>query len=191
VPWPEKHKEQTRERIVQAAAEAFRARGVEGVSVADVMRKAGLTHGGFYAHFASKEELLAAAMTYASAQTEGMLSAAAPGGASPNPLLAEAYAYLSMAHRDHPEKGCPIAALAPELLRASPRVRRTIASEVSKRIARLRDALAPRNKRERDRDAAGAAACMVGGMILSRAMDEGQAAAFLESCRAFLREALS
>ena len=66
MPWPDDHKARTRKKIVQAAAEAFRAGGVAGVRLEDVMARAGLTHGGFYAHFASKEELLREALEHAS-----------------------------------------------------------------------------------------------------------------------------
>ena len=74
MPWPDDHKARTREKIVQAAAAAFRAGGVAGVRLEDVMARAGLTHGGFYAHFGSKEELLREALGHASSQTVDMLS---------------------------------------------------------------------------------------------------------------------
>lgn len=68
VPWSEEHKQKTRERILDAAALAFREQGIEQTSVADVMRRAGLTHGGIYAHFKSKEELVTEAVRHASEQ---------------------------------------------------------------------------------------------------------------------------
>ncbi len=73
MPWPKEHKRNTRERIIEAAAGAFRERGIADVGVAEIMRDAGLTHGGFYAHFASKEELLAEAVRFASAQVTNLL----------------------------------------------------------------------------------------------------------------------
>ncbi|MBV8214800.1 MAG: TetR/AcrR family transcriptional regulator, partial [Verrucomicrobia bacterium] len=87
MPWPKEHKHNTRARIIEAAAAAFRQRGIADVSVGNVMREAGLTHGGFYAHFASKDDLLAAAVAFASSQvTEIVDSKAATDGPMP-PLL--------------------------------------------------------------------------------------------------------
>src|SRR5262249_57524590 len=74
MPWPKDHKSRTRTRIVQAAAAAFRAAGISGVRVEGVMARAGLTHGGFYAHFTSKDALLRESLDYAGNQTVGMLS---------------------------------------------------------------------------------------------------------------------
>ena len=74
MPWPEHHKERTRARIVGAASAALRANGISGVSVAAIMSQAGLTHGGFYAHFGSKEHLLGAAVERASSETIEALS---------------------------------------------------------------------------------------------------------------------
>ena len=73
--WPKHRKRETRQRIVGAAAEAFRRRGIEGVGVDEVMARAGLTHGGFYAHFRSKDELVADAMAHAAEELGGILCA--------------------------------------------------------------------------------------------------------------------
>src|SRR5215469_3225005 len=102
MPWPDEHKQETRERIVDAAATALRARGIDGVSVADIMADAGLTHGGFYAHFRSKEELVGAALKRAATQTIGILS-------QEPQIDAVIDTYLSAGHAAHPELGCPLA----------------------------------------------------------------------------------
>src|SRR5215813_15617455 len=98
MPWPDNHKSRTRARIVAAAAAAVRSEGVDRVGVADVMARAGLTHGGFYAHFSSKEALLTEALGYASRQTLVGLTgslASAPEGAKMHALVD---AYLSLQH---------------------------------------------------------------------------------------------
>src|SRR3954466_10199923 len=97
-----------RERIVETAAQLFRQRGFDGIGVADLMKEAGLTHGGFYGHFSSKEELIAEASARALMRSLGVLSKVAqraPG----DPLSAVAGAYLTSSHRDNPGAGCLLA----------------------------------------------------------------------------------
>src|SRR5438270_11833799 len=100
----------TRERIIETAARRFRERGYEGIGVADLMKEAGLTHGGFYGHFASKEELIAEASARALTESLARLSDIAER-AHDDPLSAMADAYLSSGHRDDPGDGCLLAAL--------------------------------------------------------------------------------
>src|SRR5262245_21351607 len=95
MPWPRDHKARTRERIVRAAAAAFRARGVGEVGVHDLMARAGLTHGGFYAHFDSKDALVAAALDAADEETLAFLGQDRPD------LAAVVDAYLSPPHAAH------------------------------------------------------------------------------------------
>jgi len=118
MPWPKDHKAKTRQRIVETAAVAFRDRGVDSVGIDEIMAAAGLTRGGFYAHFASKEELLEAALAFAGAETIARLSNAKAEGAGAGDLLAVVDAYLSEPHAAHREHGCPVAALGPEIARA-------------------------------------------------------------------------
>src|SRR5580704_5263897 len=124
MPWPEAHKRETRERIVETAAAAFREGGT-AVGVGDVMTRAGLTHGGFYAHFASKDDLLAAALAHASGETIAALDRL--DSAASHDLASAIDAYLSPAHLAHPERGCPIAAIGPELARCPQTVRQVLA----------------------------------------------------------------
>src|SRR5689334_5382173 len=105
MPWSSTHKSATRERILAAAAAAFRAEGVGAIGVGDVMGRAGLTHGGFYAHFQSKEQLVAEALRYASRQTTGAFDLAA-ASAGERALQAVIDRYLDPAHLAHPERGC-------------------------------------------------------------------------------------
>jgi TetR/AcrR family transcriptional repressor of nem operon len=190
MPWPSGHKAQTRERIIQAAAEAFLARGVSGVRIEELMAGAGLTHGGFYAHFKSKEELVGPALERASARTLEMLSSVAGARGEEGRFLAAADAYLSPAHVAHPERGCPVAALGAEVARSGGSTGRALARGIQERLAWMAELL-PRGRsrsegEEQDR-VIGALACMVGGVILGRAVGGEESAAILAACRRFLR----
>ena len=129
---PASRKEQSHERIVDAAARAIRRVGYAGVGVADVMKEAGLTHGGFYAHFPSRDAMLVAAMERAgrdgAARMTQSIARRRAEGASPLRALVEGY--LSETHLASCEGGCPISALASEMPRQSPEVREMSASRV-------------------------------------------------------------
>ena len=192
MPWPKEHKRNTRARIVEAAAAEFRQHGIAQVGVADLMRRAGLTHGGFYAHFDSKEDLLAEALIYASEQVNSMLETPPQDHASGSPLLAAAMTYLSPFHLTHPERACPVASLGPELFRSSQKVRRTLAAEIRTRLKKLHDLTSERvPPQTRRQQVAGAFACMVGGLILARGLNQSEGLEFLKKCHAFLRDALA
>src|SRR5437588_10877800 len=103
-----------RERIVETAAQRFRERGFEGIGVADLMKEAGLTHGGFYGHFSSKEELIAEASTRALTGSLALLGEVAER-ASGGRLAAGAKAYLTGSHRDDPGFGWLLDALGPDV----------------------------------------------------------------------------
>jgi TetR/AcrR family transcriptional regulator, transcriptional repressor for nem operon len=192
MPWPKEHKRNTRKRIVEAAATAFRQKGIDQLGVADLMQRAGLTHGGFYAHFASKDDLLAEALPYASAQVTRMLETSLEDAASTHRLLQAAMTYLSAFHRAHPERGCPIASLGPELMRSSQKVRRELAAEIRNRLNQLHDLTPAQMPPEiRTQQVAGVFACMVGGLILARGMKESEGLEFLKECHRFLHDALT
>lgn len=191
MPWPKDHKAKTRERIVASAAAAFRSRGVDGVGVEEIMAAAGLTHGGFYAHFAAKDELVAAALAAASAETIGRLSAPLAATEPRRRLHAVIDTYLSREHAEHPEHGCPVAALGPEVARAGGHARRDLAAGVRRRLAWMSGLVPSGRSRPRDqRDLIAVLACMVGGLILARLAGGRASAAILESCRSFLHRAL-
>lgn len=190
MPWSPEHKPETRARILDAAAAAFRERGIDEVGVAEIMRRAGLTHGGFYGHFGSKDELVAAAVPHAAHDSDASLARLRRGAPAAD-VLDEIVAYLSPEHREHPERGCPLAANGPELTRGTRSVRHALAVEVRRRLQRLIDlGPGPRAAVAR-RQAAGALACMVGGMILARALPEAESLVILEDVRAFARDALA
>jgi TetR/AcrR family transcriptional repressor of nem operon len=193
MPWSEDHKQATRERIVAAAARAIREHGPDGVSVAAIMKSVGLTHGGFYAHFASKEALIAEAVSHATAETLAYLDATAAhmaGGKVPE-IADVAEAYLSLVHCDHPGQGCVLAACGAELGRAEEPVRSTCRESVHAYLQRFGQHSSGQPQRERLREATGALAAMVGGMVLARAMeDPTERGQILADVRAFVRSAL-
>jgi TetR/AcrR family transcriptional regulator, transcriptional repressor for nem operon len=158
----------TRQQVLDAAAALFRARGVHGVSITEVMAAAGLTHGGFYKHFSSKEELCAAAIEHASRGTAAELRKrmTAPGAA------AFAKAYLSKLHRASPDKGCVVAALAGDAVHAAPEPRAAFGDAVRELAALIQDQLGPARPAVRRRALANLATA-VGAMILSRAVADG------------------
>ncbi|HEX5513380.1 MAG TPA: TetR/AcrR family transcriptional regulator [Gammaproteobacteria bacterium] len=179
--------EATRGRIVATAARLFREKGIEGVGIAELMQQAGLTHGGFYKHFASKDALVAEACGHALDEARlGLAKAAgrAPPEKSLEALLAN---YLSPAHRDHPEQGCAIAALGSEATRGQTPTRQAMATGTDKLIelvaAQLK-ALPPEKARAA---AQGIVAAMVGALLLARTTgDPTQSAALLEDVRTFI-----
>lgn len=131
------HKAETHERIVHKAAEEFRASGFEGTGIADLMARLGLTHGGFYAHFKSKDALVAqAAASGLEASIRRMVGAAesAPKGEEFQAILDF---YLSPEHRDNPAQGCVLPALAGELARRPRSVRGPFTDEVNQCVERL------------------------------------------------------
>ena len=156
------------------------------------MGDAGLTHGGFYAHFKSKDDLLLEALEHASAQTIERFStvlAKVPAERHVHELIDR---YLSPGDAAHPEMGCPVAALGPELARAGGPRRQRLARGIRRRIEWMRGLLPAKAKRGRGSDPAiGVLACMIGGMILARAVGERESAAVLEATREFLHSSLS
>ncbi len=164
---------QNRERIIQVAARLFRERGFDGIGVAELMNFAGLTHGGFYGHFASKEDLMAQACARA---LEGSLDAwhqmAERGGG--NALSAVASAYLSPAHRDRPGEGCALAALGAEAARHGSPVRGAFTQGVRSLADRLTRLLPGKSKRAKRERALAIFASMVGALVLARAVDDAE-----------------
>ncbi|WP_374583799.1 TetR/AcrR family transcriptional regulator [Pseudoduganella sp.] len=159
---------QNRERIVETASRLFREKGYDGIGVADLMKSAGLTHGGFYGHFASKEDLLAEAFGKAmegSAETWRKLLANAP--ANPRAVLGQMY--LTAKHRDNPGKGCALAALGPDVARVGPEVRQAMNDSLQAQLAALAQAL-PGTPEQQRRDAIATYATLIGGLVLARSV---------------------
>jgi TetR/AcrR family transcriptional repressor of nem operon len=166
------HKAQTRTRIVAAAARAFRERGVESVAIADVMRAAGLTHGGFYAHFPSKDALVAEATASGLSDSRREFVSDAAEANPEAPLREVIRRYVSRYHRDHQAEGCAMPALTAEIARESTEVRRAFTTALEEFVANLTDYV-PGDSPEVRRDGALVlAAGMAGAVALSRAVDD-------------------
>lgn len=165
-------KEATHARIVETAARAIRRTGYDGTSVADIMKEAGLTHGGFYAHFASREAMLAEAADHAGAEAAALSCRVAASVAPEHALQALLQTYLSKEHVDNAELGCPTAALGSEMPRQAPEVRRAATRRIKEMIdivARQSPDWGQPGAHER---ALATVATMVGALLLARAVDE-------------------
>jgi len=167
-----RRKDVTHDRIVDAAARAIRRSGYAGTGVADIMKDAGLTHGGFYAHFASREAMLAEAADRAGA--EGVAAVARVAAAAPprKALRALLRAYLSKTHVEGVETGCAVAALGSEMPRQAPEVRRA----ATRRIKEMIDLVARQSPEwgqpGAHQHALATVATMVGALVLARAVDD-------------------
>jgi TetR/AcrR family transcriptional repressor of nem operon len=121
--YSETHKEETHKRIVKTAAKVFRKHGINGIGLVPLMKETGLTHGGFYAHFKSKDALIGEAIDAAFHQTITRLRSAAEAAPEKTGRRAIIDEYLSEGHRDDPSAGCAVAALGTETARLKPTVR--------------------------------------------------------------------
>jgi AcrR family transcriptional regulator len=165
-------KEATHQRIVRAAARAIRRSGYDGTGVADVMKDVGLTHGGFYAHFASREAMLAEAADQAGAESVATLTQVAAEAAPHDALQSLIQVYLSKQHVEDAEGGCPVAALGSEMPRQASKVRRA----ATRRIKEVIDVVARHSSHQGERGvyerALVTVATMVGALVLARAVDD-------------------
>lgn len=185
-------KEQTRERILRAAARAIRKHGYEGVGVADVMKEAGLTHGGFYAHFESRDALLAQAAEQAAVEsTENLLRAVArakPG----EELTMLVDSYLADRHVEAAEQGlgCALAAAGSEVPRQHEEVRRAVGRRIKELIGLVERQFPDWGKNVAHEKAMAIVPCMVGALMLARAVDDPQLSkAIRKAARELIRSA--
>ena len=175
-------KEATHERIVDVAARAIRRSGYEGTSVADIMKEAGLTHGGFYAHFASREAMLAEAADRAGADAMAAFARIAATAPRKQALRMIMMAYLSKDHLEDREKGCSVAALGSEMPRQAPEVRRAATSRIKEMIDVVARQLPDWGEPEAHERALVIVSTMVGTLLLARAVDDPKLSdALLES----------
>lgn len=165
-------KEKNHQRIVEVAARKIRESGIDGPGVAEIMKEAGLTHGGFYKHFDSRDDLVAEAVDTAIEQGQSDLGKAVEGAA--DPLGAFLEEYVSEKHRDDPGTGCTVVALGADAARADPRVRAAYGAQVEKYIGRMEELLGGEGGR---REAIAAVTSMVGAVLISRAVDDPELSA--------------
>jgi TetR/AcrR family transcriptional repressor of nem operon len=179
-------KEASHERIVEVAARAIRRSGYGGTGVADIMKEAGLTHGGFYAHFDSRDALLAEAGDRAGAESVALaarVAAAAPAGQG---LQAIMQAYLSPEHIATIETGCPVAALGSEMPRQAPEVRRAATIHIKEMIDLFARQLPDWGQPEAHEHAMALVCALIGTTMMARAVDDPNLARAL--CAATLKQ---
>lgn len=165
-------KGQTHEKILESCSKLLRKKGIQAASVADVMQDAGLTVGGFYAHFDSKEAMVAEGFRHAVRQTQDNRRSALPPGLGAGPKLqAFLKGYLSPQHRDKDREGqgCPLAALAVEMGRGTPALRKVFAEECQKVAFESTNLFSDETLRLGRKEFLGMLSTYVGGLILARA----------------------
>jgi TetR/AcrR family transcriptional repressor of nem operon len=179
-------KEVTHERIVEVASRAIRRTGYDGTGVADIMKEAGLTHGGFYAHFESRDALLAEAGDYAGAESVALaarVAAAAPPGQE---VLAMMQAYLSPEHIAAIETGCPVSALGSEMPRQAPEVRRAATMHIKEMIDVFARQMPDWGQPQAHEQAMALVCALVGTTMMARAVDDPKLSAAL--CASTLKQ---
>jgi len=168
------HKLETHARIVRKASIKLREKGAHGIGVADLMKDAGLTHGGFYAHFHSREALVIEAFTHAmdrSTERWRKLGEQAP----PEKRLSKVVnSYLTSLHRDDPGRGCAIPALGAEIARESSRTRKVFAGRLEQMIDMLADQIQGVPRKAARKQAMAAIATMMGTMVMARIAGSGE-----------------
>lgn len=172
----------SRTRILDAAAHAFRAKGYAATGVDAVMSAAGMTHGGFYAHFRSKAAMLAATMLHLRQPRHLTVVQAVDGLAGRALVEAAIDCYLTRRHRDHPEDGCPIPTLGAELPRLADGPAGAAAPHIQGFVRLLAPHL-PDAEDGRDARAQAVVALLVGGIVTARNLPDRQAGPWLEACR--------
>ena len=164
-------KSKNHDRIVRTAAKRFRQKGLEGVGIADLMKEVGLTVGGFYKHFDSREDLVVEALRSALGSFRRQAKAATSGGP---PLI---YAnvvdnYLSEAHRDHPGTGCPVGALAGEIARGGKRTRALLTEQIRTSLQLIVDLIPSRDEGQPRSTAILTYSALVGAIGLARVVSD-------------------
>src|ERR1700709_834786 len=171
---PQTKKAATHARIVDAAARAIRSRGYAGVGVADVMKDAGLTHGGFYAHFDSREALVIEAFSYAMDRSTDRWRKLAEQTPPDKRLAAIVDSYLTPVHRDDPGHGCAIPALSAEIARESPKTRKAFASRLEQMIDMIAAQIPDVPRKVARKQAMSSLAAMMGTLVLARVAGSGE-----------------
>ena len=172
--YSEKHKEQTRERIVRTASRRFRGKGEGNVAIADLMQELKLTHGGFYRHFASKEDLFAESIGKAFEEAAAGMRRRLKDARSGSELKLVIETYLSPEHCEHTAEGCPLAALATEVARHPRAVRSRFDKAVENLSDRLSKFIKGSTEDEKHRNVAVLFSGMAGALNLARAVADDE-----------------
>ena len=168
------HKLETHARIVKKASVRLREKGAHGIGVADLMKEAGLTHGGFYAHFDSREALVIEAFAYAMDRANERWRKVAEQTPPEKRFATIVESYLTPVHRDDPGHGCAVPALGAEIARESPKTRRAFAAKLEQMINMMADQIPDLPRKTARKQAAAALATMMGTLVLARIAGSGE-----------------
>ena len=168
------HKLETHARIVKKASVRLREKGAHGIGVADLMKDAGLTHGGFYAHFDSREALVIEAFGYAMERSTERWRKLAEQTQPDKRLAAIVESYLTPAHRDDPGHGCAVPTLGAEIARESPKTRRAFAAKLEQMIDMLAAQIPDASRKAARKQAMAVIATMMGTVVLARVAGSGE-----------------
>lgn len=167
------HKLETHARIVKKASVKLREKGAHGIGVADLMKDAGLTHGGFYAHFDSREALVIEAFTHAMDRSTARWRKLTEQAAPEKRLAVVVNTYLTSVHRDDPGHGCAVPALGAEIARESPKTRRVFAGRLAQMIDMLAEQIPDVPRKAARKQATAALATMMGTLVMARIAGSG------------------
>ena len=168
------HKQETHDRIVKKASVRLREKGAHGIGVADLMKEAGLTHGGFYAHFDSREALVIEAFDYAMNRSMEHWRKQSDQVAPEKQLAQIVETYLSALHRDNPGHGCSIPALGAEIARESPKTRKAFAGKLDEMVEMMTNFIPNVPRKAARKQAIATLATMAGTMLLARVAGSGE-----------------
>ena len=185
--YSKEHKQETHDRIVRKASVRLREKGAHGIGVADLMKEAGLTHGGFYAHFDSREALVIEAFNYAMDRATERWRKTAEQTPSEKRFATIVESYLTTIHRDDPGHGCAVPSLGPEIARESAKTRKAFAARLDEMIEMMADQLPELPRKAAREQAIAALSTMAGALVLSRVAGTGE---FSEEILGVAREAV-
>jgi len=172
--YSKEHKQETHARIVKKASVRLREKGAHGIGVADLMKEAGLTHGGFYAHFDSREALVIEAFAYAMDRSTERWRKVAEETPADKRLATIVENYLTPVHRDDPGHGCAVPTLGAEIARESPKTRKAFAAKLEAMIDMMADQILDVPRKSARKQAVAALATMMGTLVLSRIAGNGE-----------------
>src|SRR5882724_9269082 len=168
------HKLETHARIVKKASVRLREKGAHGVGVADLMKEAGLTHGGFYAHFDSREALVIEAFVHAMDRSTERWRKLAEQTPPEKRLAAIVDSYLTPSHRDDPGHGCAVPALSAEIARENPKTRKAFAAKLEQMIEMIAAQIPDLPRKTARKQAMASLATMMGTLVLARVAGSGE-----------------
>ena len=172
--YSKEHKQETHARIVKKASVRLREKGAHGIGVADLMKEAGLTHGGFYAHFDSREALVIEAFAYAMDRSTERWRKVAEQTPPDKRLATIVESYLTPVHRDDPGHGCAVPTLGAEIARESPKTRKAFSAKLEAMIDMMADQVLDVPRKVARKQAISALTTMMGTLVLSRIAGNGE-----------------